>query len=78
MQEGVSVGSVYQHYKGNNYRVIGVGLHSETLEEFVVYQALYETPDFGMNALWVRPKSMFFEMMEFNGVLRQRFTLVRF
>ena len=45
----------YQHYKGNFYIVIGVGRHSETLEEMVVYQAKYESTEFGKNAIWVRP-----------------------
>ena len=47
---------VYQHYKGNYYRVIGVARHSETLEDMVVYQALY-----GDGELWVRPASMWEE-----------------
>ena len=51
----------YQHYKGNFYELIGVARHSETLEEMVVYRALYESKDFGKNALWVRPKAMFLE-----------------
>lgn len=45
---------IYQHYKGQNYQVLGVGRHSETLEEVVVYQSLYG--DYG---LWVRPLEMF-------------------
>jgi len=40
----------YIHYKGNEYEVIGVAAHSETLEEMVVYRALY-----GDGGLWVRP-----------------------
>lgn len=51
----------YQHYKGNMYEVIGLARHSETLEEMVVYKALYISSEFGKNALWVRPKTMFFE-----------------
>lgn len=46
----------YRHYKGHYYRLIGAARHSETLDEMVVYQALY-----GEQALWVRPKAMFYE-----------------
>lgn len=46
----------YRHYKGNYYQVIGVAKHSETEEEYVVYQALY-----GNQGLWIRPKAMFCE-----------------
>ncbi len=59
---------LYEHYSGKKYRVIGVSRHSETLEEFVVYQALYE--DYG---LWVRPLSMFEEMIYVNGEKIPRF-----
>lgn len=47
---------VYKHYKGNYYRVLGIARHSETLEDMVVYQALY-----GKGELWVRPLSMWEE-----------------
>ncbi|MFH0978068.1 MAG: DUF1653 domain-containing protein [Candidatus Woesearchaeota archaeon] len=57
----------YQHFKGKFYKVIGVGRHSETLEEMVVYQAEYDDPKFGNKALWVRPKKMCLEKVEFNG-----------
>ena len=62
---------VYQHYKGKKYRVIAFARHSETLEEMVVYQALYNSKEFGENAVWVRPKKMFFE--EVNGKARFEF-----
>lgn len=58
----------YQHYKGNTYKLIGIAKHSETLEEMVVYQAEY-----GDNAIWVRPKDMFFEKVEVDGKLVDRF-----
>jgi hypothetical protein len=50
---------IYVHYKGRHYEVICVAHHSETLEEQIVYRALYDSADFGKDALWVRPKAMF-------------------
>lgn len=66
----------YQHYKGKFYEVIGVAKHSETLEEFVVYRALYESKEFGKNSLWVRPKKMFFENVILDGKEVPRFKYV--
>ena len=63
---------IYQHFKGNYYKVIGIAKHSETLEEMVVYQALY-----GEYGLWVRPVSMFDEKVEVNGEIKKRFTYIR-
>ena len=57
----------YKHYKGKLYEVIGIARHSETLQELVVYRALYDS-EFGKNAFWVRPKAMFLETV--NGVPR--------
>jgi len=51
----------YEHYKGKEYEVIGLARHSETLEELVVYRALYNSEKFGNHSLWVRPKDMFLE-----------------
>lgn len=61
------------HYKGKKYQVLGEAHHSETLEEVVVYKALYET-EFGKNSLWVRPKKIFLEEVEINGKKTPRFT----
>ena len=61
----------YRHYKGNEYEVIGVAKHSETLEPMVVYKALY-----GDGALWVRPLSMWNEKVNVNGVEMLRFTYI--
>lgn len=66
----------YQHYKGNFYQVIGVVIHSETLEELVLYKALYESADFGKDALWVRPLKMFKENVVINGQETPRFKYV--
>lgn len=64
-------GEKYRHYKGNMYEVIGVARHSETLEDMVVYRALY-----GEGKLWVRPLGMFCETVIVNGVETPRFSLV--
>ncbi len=63
---------IYQHYKGKKYRVIGVAKHSETLEDMVVYEALYENE---VSKLWVRPLEMFLGEVEIDGkrVLRFRY-----
>jgi hypothetical protein len=66
----------YQHYKGNFYEVIGVAHHSETLEELVVYRALYLHPKYGENSLWVRPKKMFQENVIIDGVEMPRFRFI--
>ncbi len=62
---------VYRHFKGNLYRLITVARHSETLEEMVVYQALY-----GEGGFWVRPLSMWEEHVEKDGYSGPRFFFV--
>ena len=62
----------YRHFKGNEYELIGVASHSETMEPMVVYRALY-----GEHGLWVRPAKMFFETIERDGKSMKRFELVR-
>lgn len=64
---------IYRHYKGNKYEVIGTARHSETLEELVVYKALYTSTEFGENALWVRPLKTFEEVIEVKGKTIPRF-----
>lgn len=63
----------YRHFKGNIYQVIGVGKHSETGEELVVYLGLYDSPH-GYGAMWVRPVPMFLETIERDGKTMRRFT----
>lgn len=70
--QSIIVGSLYEHYKGLRYKIIAVARHSETLEELVVYQALY-----GEGGIWVRPLTMFLENIEINGQLQPRFKLVQ-
>jgi hypothetical protein len=66
----------YQHYKGKLYEVIGVARDSESLEELVVYRALYVSEEFGKEAIWVRPKKMFLESVEVSGKRVPRFRYV--
>ncbi len=73
--EYIKVG-IYQHYKGKYYEVIGIAKHSETLEDLVIYRAKYDSEEFGNNALWVRPLSMFKETVKINGKLIPRFRFV--
>lgn len=61
---------VYQHYKGGRYEVVHIAKHSETLEDMVVYRALYEND---VSVWWVRPLSMFGDAVEVAGVLVPRF-----
>ena len=62
---------IYRHFKGNLYEVIGTAKHSESLEEMVVYKALYDE-----GSLWVRPASMWDETVERDGNVYKRFTFV--
>jgi len=62
---------VYRHFKGNLYELVGIANHSETLEEMVVYRALY-----GDGGLWVRPASMWCENVEHEGRTVSRFTYI--
>ena len=61
----------YRHYKGNEYEVIGIAKHSETLEPMVVYKALY-----GEGQIWVRPAHMWNETVIVKGVELKRFTYI--
>jgi hypothetical protein len=64
----IKIGAKYKHFKGNEYLVLHVAKHSETLEEYVVYQALY-----GERGIWIRPLEMFLSMKEVEGKLIYRF-----
>ncbi len=59
----------YRHFKGGMYEVIAIARHSETLEELVVYKALY-----GEGKVWVRPLSMWEERVTVDGEEISRFT----
>ncbi len=60
---------VYQHWKGGLYSVITTAKHTETLEEMVVYRSLKD------GKVWIRPASMWNDVVNNNGELVRRFTL---
>jgi hypothetical protein len=68
------IGKRYRHYKGKEYIVLNITRHTETLEEMVVYQAQYDTSDFGSKPVWVRPRDMFEESIVMEGARTDRFT----
>lgn len=61
---------IYLHYKNKKYRVLGLAKHSETLDDLVIYEALYDNNE---SKLWARPLKMFLEEVEFEGKLVPRF-----
>lgn len=61
----------YRHFKGNEYEVIAIAKHSETLEEMVVYRALYQD-----GGCWVRPVNMFLETVVRDGKEQKRFEYI--
>ena len=61
----------YRHFKGNEYELIGIASHSETMEPMVVYRALY-----GQRGLWVRPAAMWNEIVDKDGYYGPRFLYI--
>lgn len=64
----IETGKTYKHYKGNIYKIIALGKNSENSEEMVVYQSVKN------NEIWIRPKSMWNDVIDDNKTLR--FTLI--
>ena len=61
----------YRHYKGNEYEVIGEGIHTESEERLIIYRSLYEP-----YTIWVRPYDMFFESVTIHGHEIPRFAKI--
>lgn len=72
MEKELVIGAKYRHYSGKEYLAIGFAKHSETLEELIIYQALY-----GNHQFWARPKEMFLGDVDFNGQIVERFHHIR-
>lgn len=70
-------GSLWKHFKGGKYLVIGVARYSEDPnQEFVVYKHLDKGGEYGLDQLWVRPKEMFLEKVTRDGKTFWRFEKV--
>lgn len=63
----VEIGKIYKHYKGTKIKILGEGFHSENLEPVVIYLHLED------GVIWVRPKKMFLEKVDFKGKKIERF-----
>lgn len=61
----------YRHFKGNEYELLYIAKDSETLEDMVVYKALY-----GEGGIWVRPLKMWNETVVRDGKEYKRFTYI--
>lgn len=61
----------YRNFKGKEYEVLGIASHSESLEDFVAYRALY-----GERKMWIRPLKMFLEKVNANGKEVPRFEYI--
>ena len=67
---------IYKHNKGKYYKVIGIGRQTNTLDENVIYSALYNDSQYGKNALWIRKLEEFNgEVIDSNGNIMKRFEL---
>ena len=66
----------YRHYKGKFYEVLEIGRDADTLEEYVVYRALYEESEFGNNALWIRKKESFLKPTIIDGKEATRYEFI--
>ena len=73
LSEYMKLGKYLHSKTGNYYRVLAVAKHSETLEELVVYECLYDNP---RSKIWVRPKKMFLEKVVLNGKKVPRFQFI--
>jgi hypothetical protein len=71
LAKSIVINGTYEHYKGLRYKVLAIARHSETLQELVIYQALY-----GEHDVWARPVEMFLEKMTINEKIQSRFKLV--
>lgn len=73
----LKIGAKYVHYKNHPVRVTALALHSETLEELVIYEKLEDVGGFKKGSVWARPKKMFLEDVLIDGKKVPRFKFVK-
>lgn len=64
MTQKIEIGKIYRHYKGNIYKIVAFAKHSETMEDMIVYCSIKD------DATWVRPYSMWSEIVDSKGTMR--------
>ncbi len=72
----VPIGSLFEHYKGKQYKILAIARSSEDLQLWVVYQSLYDSQEFGDRALWIRPLRFFVENVTIEEREVPRFRLI--
>ena len=60
----IEIGKIYQHYKGNEYKIIAIAKNSETLDEMIIYESIKD------KQVWARPISMWNDIINEHGTLR--------
>jgi hypothetical protein len=70
----IKSGQIWQHFKGGKYKIIAVAKHSETLEDLVIYESLYDNVT---SKYWARPLADFLGTKNIDGKEIQRFKLVK-
>jgi len=65
---------IWRHYKNKDYRIIAISCCTETLQWYVVYEALHDNE---ISTIWHRPLNMFLETVEIDGISMPRFTHIR-
>jgi hypothetical protein len=76
MADELKVNGIYEHYKGKRYKIIALAIDSDTDEEVVVYQGLYDHEQFGHNPMFTRKKSIFLKTEFVDGKEVPRFKLI--
>ena len=72
--EEIKVGQIWQHFKGEKYKIIATAKDSEHLSDHIVYEALGDDP---ISKTWIRTKENFLETINRGGKEIQRFTLIK-